>query len=251
MATYDEAVAELFRGPHATFVAERKRLAGELKAAGDKTGAAALGKLGRPPISAWAVNQLWWQAREEFQTFLDSAKRMREGDLSATPAHREAGNVLRARAEKILTEAGNAAADSTLRRITTTLSAIAAHGGFDPDPPGSLQDDRDPPGFEAAGIPAIVPMIAKAATAAAAPKAESAEPVSAEQEKIDLAAAEAENRRQAEIAAAEKERKDRELKIAREEVDRIRAEISALQRQVLEAEGRLVTARKRVSDLEA
>lgn len=245
-ATYDEAVTELFRGPHATFVAERKRLAGELKTAGDKTGAAALGKLGRPPISAWAVNQLWWQAREEFQAFLDSAKRMREGDLSATPAHREAGNVLRARAEKILTEAGNAAADSTLRRITTTLSAIAAHGGFDPDPPGSLQDDRDPPGFEAAGIPAIVPMIAKPS----APSAPKTEAVSEAQEKIDLAAAEAENRRQAEIAAAEKERRDRELKIAREEVDRIRAEISALQRQVLEAEGRLVTARKRVSELE-
>ena len=41
-ANDDEAVAELFRGPHATFVAERKRLAGELKAAGDKAGAATL-----------------------------------------------------------------------------------------------------------------------------------------------------------------------------------------------------------------
>jgi hypothetical protein len=247
-ANYDEAVAELFRGPHATFVAERKRLAGELKAAGDKTGAATLGKLGRPPISAWAVNQLWWQAREEFQAFLDSAKRMREGDLSAAPAHREAGNVLRTRASKILTDAEHAATDATLRKITTTLSAIAAHGGFDPDPPGALQEDRDPPGFEAAGIPA---MVAPAAKPAAAPSASaSSDESSAQAEKLDLIAAEAENRRQAELAAAEKERKDRELKDARDEVDRIRAEISALQRQVMEAEGRLLTARKRVSDLE-
>lgn len=245
-ATYDEAVAELFRGPHATFVAERKRLAGELKTAGDKSGAAALGKLGRPPISAWAVNQLWWQAREEFQAFLDSAKRMREGDMSAAPAHREAGNVLRTRASKILTDAEHAATDATLRKINTTLSAIAAHGGFDPDPPGALQEDRDPPGFEAAGIPAIIPPVK------AVPPPSPAAPTAGDSraEELELLAAEAENRRQAELAAAEKERKDRELKHAREEVDRIRAEISTLQRQVLEAEGRLVTARKKVSDLE-
>jgi hypothetical protein len=38
-------------------VAERRQLAGELKAAGDKD-AAKLAKLARPPISAWAVDQL-------------------------------------------------------------------------------------------------------------------------------------------------------------------------------------------------
>ena len=105
-ATYDEAVAELFRGPHGTFVAERKRLAGELKTAGDKAAAATLAKLGRPPVSAWAVNQLWWHDRAEFEVLLQTAKKMREGDLSVTQAHRDSLSKLSARAEKVLTEAG-------------------------------------------------------------------------------------------------------------------------------------------------
>ncbi|MDP3153910.1 MAG: hypothetical protein Q8N23_14655 [Archangium sp.] len=233
-ATYDEAVAELFRGPHATFVAERKRLAGELKAAGDKAGAATFAKLGRPPISAWAVNQLWWQARPEFDAFLETARRMREGDLSATPAHRESIQALRTRAAALLTEAGNAANEATLRRVATTLSAIAAHGGFAPDLPGALSDDRDPPGFEAAGIPATV-------VAAAPAVAEEAGP--SEEERLAAL-------RELERVAAEKLRRELELKGARVEVERIREVISSLQRQVLDAEGQLVQARARVSELE-
>ena len=235
-ATYEESVAELFRGPHATFVAERKRLAGELKAAGDKAGAATFVKLGRPPISAWAVNQLWWQARGEFDAFLETARRMREGDLSATPAHRESIQALRARAAQLLTEAGNAANEATLRRVATTLSAIAAHGGFAPDQPGALSDDRDPPGFEAAGIPATV-------VAPAAPIAvEQAGP--SEEERLAAL-------RELERVAAEKLRRQLELKGARAEVERIREVISSLQRQVMDAEGQLVQARARVSELEA
>jgi hypothetical protein len=243
-ATYEEAVVELFKGPHATFVAERKRLAGELKAAGDKAGAATFAKLGRPPISAWAVNQLWWLARAEFDAFLDTARRMREGDLGATPAHREAGTALRARAAKILSEAGNAANENTLRRVATTLSAIAAHGGFGPDPDGALTDDRDPPGFEAAGIPATV--VAAAPVAAPAPSQQE-QPDQSEEERQAVAE---EMRKQIELAAAEREKKERALKDARAEVERIRSEISALQRQVMEAEGRLVQARATVSELE-
>jgi hypothetical protein len=58
MSAYEDAVATLYQAPFAEFVAERKRLAAELKASGDKVGAAGLAKLSRPPISAWTVNQL-------------------------------------------------------------------------------------------------------------------------------------------------------------------------------------------------
>src|SRR3970040_1913550 len=138
MASYDEAIAELFQAPHASFVTERKRLAAELKAAGDKTGATRLGKLNRPPISAWAVNQLWWKARDAFDKLLVTAVRLRDGDLGGTAEHREALTALRTRASALLTEAGHAATEATLRRIMTTLSAIAATGNFDPDQPGAL-----------------------------------------------------------------------------------------------------------------
>jgi hypothetical protein len=243
-ATFDEAVAELFRGPHATFVAERKRLAAELKAAGDKPGAATLGKLGRPPLSAWAVNQLWWQARADFDALLETAKKMRGGDLGATSSHREALNTLRARAAKMLTDAGNAANEATLRRVATTLSAIAAHGGFGPEAAGALTDDRDPPGFDALGaVPA--PVVALP-SAPAAPREERAAPVD---ESAERAAAD-EVERQRILAAEARQRRDVELNKARAEVDRLAAELGRLQRQAMELEGALVHARARVAELE-
>ena len=243
VASYDDAVAELSRGPHATFVAERKRLAGELKAAGDKAGAGTLGKLGRPPISAWVVNQLWWQARPEFDALLDTAKRIRGGELGATPAHREAIGALRSRAATILTEAGNAANDATLRRVATTLSAIAAHGGFAPDPAGALTDDRDPPGFEAAGIPSLA-VVAPVAVASAP------EAVPPDQTEEDRRAVEEENARRIALAAAEKQRKAAELTAARGELQRLGDELMELKQQVTRAEGKLVSARSLVERLE-
>jgi hypothetical protein len=153
---YDDAVASLFQGPLEVFVAERKRLAGELKAAGDKDGAAKLAKLARPPISAWVVDQLWWYARAAFEALFETAQHLREGKLEAMAAHRDAIAKLRAQAMKILTDAEHGATEATLRRVTQTLAALAAAGGWEPDLPGALSADRDPPGFEAIGIGNVV-----------------------------------------------------------------------------------------------
>jgi hypothetical protein len=152
VTSFAEAVEALYRAPLDAFVAERKRLAAELKANADKPGAARLIKLARPPISTWVVNQLWWQARDVFDELFASAARLRVGDLRATPAHREAIAALRTRATAILAAAGHAATDATLRRVTTNLSALAAAGGFEPDFAGALAMDREAPGFEAAGL---------------------------------------------------------------------------------------------------
>jgi hypothetical protein len=150
--TWDQAIEALFRAPHADFVAERKRLAGELKAAGDKPGAAKLGKLSRPPASAWAVNQLWWRERAAFEELLGLAKRVREGALDALPAHKASVAKLVKQAGAYLEEIGNAAGEATLRRVETSVTAIAAGGGFDPDPAGALTEDREPSGFLSLGI---------------------------------------------------------------------------------------------------
>jgi hypothetical protein len=155
---YDDAVASLFQAPLDQFVAERKRLAGELKTAGDKPGAAKLLKLGRPPISAWAVDQLWWQARDAFEALFETAQDLRDGKLQAMAAHRDAIARLRAHASKILTAADHGATEATLRKVTQTLSALAAAGDWEPDAPGALSADRDPPGFEAVGISNLVPL---------------------------------------------------------------------------------------------
>jgi hypothetical protein len=149
---YDDAVASLYQAPVDQFVTERKRLAGELKAAGDKAGAAQLAKLARPPVSAWAVDQLWWQARPAFDALFETAARLRDGKLDAMAAHRDAIARLRAEATRILTAAEHAATEATLRKVTQTLAALAATGSWEPDAPGALAADRDPPGFEAVGI---------------------------------------------------------------------------------------------------
>lgn len=149
---FDDAARALYQVPLANFVEERKRLAAELKAAGSKLDAQRLVKLARPPVTVWAVNQLYWHARDPVDGLFAAAEHLRAGDLSATTAHRDALAQLRQRATSILDEAGHAANEATLRRIALTLSALAAAGTWDPDAPGQLSTERDPPGFDAVGV---------------------------------------------------------------------------------------------------
>jgi hypothetical protein len=147
---YDAALAELYQAPHGSFVEERKRLAAKLKADGDKAAAAQLAKRTRPTVSAWVVNQLWWHAGDAFTALLHAAAKLRDGDLSANAAHRDALAKLRTRASAMLSDAGHPPTETTLRRVTQTIAAIAATGSWEPDAPGTLTADRDPPGFDAA-----------------------------------------------------------------------------------------------------
>lgn len=151
MTAFDEALRALYQAPFSEFVALRKKLADGLKAGGDKAAASRLAKLQRPPVSAWAVNQLWWKEQPAFESLIEAATRVKEGDRDATKQHRETLGALRDAAARLLQAEGNAASDTTLRRVTTTLSAVAANGGFAPEPDGALGADRDPPGFEALG----------------------------------------------------------------------------------------------------
>jgi hypothetical protein len=246
---YEDAVETLFQAPHEQFVAERKRLAGELKAAGDKSGAARLAKLARPPISAWVVDQLWWRAREAFEALFDTAERVRRGELGAAAAHREAIARLRAQASQILGEAQHGTSEATLRRVTQTLSALAAAGDWSPDAPGALTADRDPPGFEAIGISNVIPFPVQPRPEAApggqrhAGEAETGEAAGAaadERQRRD--ADEARRRRDRDAAAA---RAEAAAELRRAEVERARA---AAERHRLEAA--LRTARGDVSQRE-
>jgi hypothetical protein len=172
--TFEDARAALFRAPHAEFVTERKRLAAELKAAGDKEGSTVLQKLGRPAVSAWAVNQLWWLERTTFEQLLASAAQVRGGNLAALPAHKADLQHLLTKAKDVLVASGNAAHDATLRRVETSLATLAANGGFEPDAPGALTNDREPSGFATLGIPLTADSSAPvAAPSTLAPKVQS------------------------------------------------------------------------------
>ena len=236
-----EAVAALYRSTQESFVAERKRLAAELKAGGDKEGAARLAKMARPSLSAWAVNQLWWQARPLFDELLSSSERLRKGDRNASSAQRTALAALRARAAALLEQGGHAATDATLRRVTTTLSALAAIGGFEPDAPGALSADRDPPGFEAMdGFGGF----ASGVEAADGPEVG----LEAEAEREAKAAAEA---REAREERARRERAER-LRLQREQEERERraAEREQLQGALARARSKLEGEQETVTRLE-
>lgn len=256
--SYGDAVVALYQAPHRLFTEERKRLALELKSSGDKASAARLAKLGRPTIASWAVNQLWWRARAVFEQFLATAERVRQGDRTALGAHREALTKLRTRAAAILREAGHPATDATLRRVTTTLSALAAGGGFDPEPPGALTGDRDPPGFET-----IASLDASSGEAAEESEDQAANRRAADadarrqrqtERARERAEAEAERRR-LEEERAERETEQRRLQAAlrsakRDLETRTRA-VERLRRELEDAEGDLKKAQKAIDELES
>jgi hypothetical protein len=134
------------------FVAERKRLAAALEAGGDAAGATELAALRRPTTFGMDREPaLVAGERSVSRSLLATAKRVRKGDREAIPLYRDAlaATLLRKRAAAILADAGHGASETILRRVSTTLTALAATGGFEPDPAGTLSADRDPPGFEA------------------------------------------------------------------------------------------------------
>jgi hypothetical protein len=264
---YEDAVESLFQASHEQFVAERKRLGGELKAAGDKVGAAKLAGLARPPISAWVVDQLWWRARAAFEALFETAEQLRRGELGAAAAHRDAIARLRAQAAQLLSEAGHAASEATLRRVIQTLSALAAAGGWAPDLPGALSTDRDPPGFDAIGISNVIPFPVQPRAPAAAHHAGDAEAAAAHhhheadeaqlRREREAAAARAEaaaelRRTQAERAraAAERHRLEAALRTARGDVAQREREVAALERDLAHARNLVEQARQVAVGLE-
>ena len=149
--TPDDAAEALYGGPLKQFVEERKRIAADLKAAGDKAAAAEVAKLAKPSVSAWVVNQLWREARGEMDTLFAAGAKLRGGDFGAGAAQRASLLALRNKAVEVLKSDGHTPSDGVLLRVQKTLQALSAIGGFAPDEPGRLAEDRDPPGFEVLG----------------------------------------------------------------------------------------------------
>jgi hypothetical protein len=118
------------------FVAERDRLARELRDAGLREESEQVKRLRRPTVSAATINQLTRQERREVDLLLDAGHRLREaqqrllageepGSLDeARRTEREALRNLRRAAARILDEAGRRN-ETTLNRIVETLQAAA------------------------------------------------------------------------------------------------------------------------------
>ena len=156
----DDQVDALFSLPLAEFTAARNTLAVQLKKNGRGDDAVLVKALAKPSISAWAVNQLYWNHREAFDRLIALGERFHKAQTSGKvadmrtvlDARREALTQLADLATSVLRKAGHNPAPDTIHRITTTLEGISAYASRSDGPrPGRLTHDVDPPGFESFG----------------------------------------------------------------------------------------------------
>ena len=145
----DEQIDRLYQLPLDEFTAARNALAREAGRDG-----AAIKQLSKPPLAAWAVNQLYWDRRPEYQSLVDAAERMRKthkaviegrrGDLRAAGREHELAleKALKATVE-LLTGRGQQVTDAVRHAVLNTLRALPAD-----ETPGRLSRALAPGGFE-------------------------------------------------------------------------------------------------------
>jgi hypothetical protein len=150
----------LFTLPLAEFTAARNALLKRLKQEKRNDEAEKIRALSKPSVSAWAVNQLYWKHREEFDQLLDAGVRLQKthalqlagktADLRAVmEARREAVAILLRRADQLLSEGGHSPTPDTMRRIQTTLETLSTNSAVSKTvQPGRLTEDMGPLGFE-------------------------------------------------------------------------------------------------------
>ena len=234
------AVDQLFQLPLSEFTVARNALA---KTAGKD--AAAIRQLTKPPLAAWAVNQLYWQDRDTYDALVDAATEMRrthkaviegkKGDLrSAGREHELAIDAALKSTLGILKDSGNPVTEATRQAVLNTLRALPAD-----EPGGRLTRALAPGGFEMlAGItPAAAPKrAARSAPAAKSPAKDTTEPDTKAQQR-DAA------RQREQRAAAERAVRDADQKARRAEFEAARAA-----RDATKAAKRLDEARKALED---
>ena len=156
----DDELDALFKLPLPEFIAGRKALAAQLKQSGRRDDAEYVMTLVKPTVSAWAVNQLYWQHREAFDQLIETGQRFRQAQTSgragkiadmreALDARRKALSHLSDLATALLRGAGSSPTPEMIHRISTTLEGMSAYATLpDAQRPGRLTRDVDPPGFE-------------------------------------------------------------------------------------------------------
>jgi hypothetical protein len=132
----DDAIDRLYDVDLDEFVAERGRLAKELRSEGRTEDAAALAKRRKPSVAAWALNQLARRNRRDVDLLLDAGHRLREAQAAmlgggeradferARASEAEALQQLMREAERLLEERGSASS-SVLQQIGGSLRAAA------------------------------------------------------------------------------------------------------------------------------
>jgi len=263
MAKLDDDVNALFKLPLNEFIAARKTLAAQLKNSGHAVGAERVKLLAKPSVSAWTVNQLYWNHREPFDELMASGQRFRKAQTSgkiremraALDARREALSHLSELASALLSDAPDDRHDpslDTIRRITSTLEAVSAAASLDGATLGRLTKDIDPPGFEsfasvtgAAGFTGTAGVPPAKAAPARVPSPKSKAPGPKLQSQISEKKTQVEKAHQQNLAAAKAS-----LQNAKRSLTEARARAQSLAPQQKKAEARAREAEKRQREAE-
>jgi hypothetical protein len=235
----EEDINRLFQLPLAEFTAARNVLAMRLKKAGRSGEAERVKSFAKPPVSAWAVNQLYWAHRETFDALIAAGKQLRTAYISQlshkpadtqkpTAARREALTSLLRWADLILREGGHTPMPETMRRITTSLEAISGAESKAGMPAGRLTQDVSPLGFDS--FAGLVPERGRVKPGRGA---------TAHDDATVRARREAEERLQKAVAAADE---------ARQRVDALTAELESARTLLADAERRVEKAREEVGE---
>jgi len=247
----DSRIDDLYKVPLNEFVAERTALAKSL------TGedARAVKALPKPTVVPWAVNQLYWRARDVYARMLKAGEKLRDAQLTAlkgrtadvrgvTTAHRQAVAEAVKTASRIAADTDAHPDPEPLARMLEALSLQKTPA----EPHGRLIKPLQPQGFEAlAGVaikPAALVQRPHLVKATPAPPPRSPAPSAAAQEherrRREHAAAVAARRHQAELTNAEgklSRAKTLETKL-RTEWERAKKDLDEAERAVAELENR-------------
>ena len=132
-----DSAGDLYGLPLNEFTAARNALAAQLKKEGDADSAATVKSLKKPPVTAWAINQLVRSNSDDVTALLDVGERLRraqdavmEGSdpaalRTAMAERRELVTELARRAAKMLDKEGAKASRTHLDRISATLMNAA------------------------------------------------------------------------------------------------------------------------------
>lgn len=153
----DAAIDELYQAPLDRFTAQRNELAAALRKAGDRVHADDVKALVKPAVTAWAVNQAWWQEQAAFREMLDAGAALRSAHVARArgkSADIRGAAETRQRAVNAVIEAAvmalggpAAVAPDARHRIAGTVEALASGGS--PAGPGRWSKDLQASGLEA------------------------------------------------------------------------------------------------------
>jgi hypothetical protein len=248
-----EERANLYAGPLSGFTGARSERVKALKGDGEADLAAAVAKLPKPTVAAWAVDQVARHYREELEAFLAAGKAVRDAQAkllrgrgsrdgleAALEEERRQVRSLAELARGLLADAGQKPTQATLDKVRETLHAATLDEAIAADlAAGAIDKEQRASGFDAI-LAMPVKRQATRRTAEPARKATEPEPEpEAEEPEVD---------EEAERSAAA-ERRAR-LAEAREELSEARAEATERRKALRAAERAADQARDALREAE-